>query len=292
MALAPRTCKKYGAASAEFAEFRRLRELEQLWPAPVEHIQQFIVALHWKGLTPGTIKGKLAALGFYAKANGIRDLSGDFRIRKMLEGWSREMGGRQDDRTPMSPAILERLGDLWGTLCRDRYEEALFHAAALLAFFGAMRISELVASGKGDVSKKALQMEDVAVEEGQVRIRLRRSKTDQRGLGRMIILGQCSIRKICPVKALREFMMFRGITSGYFFQHTNGIPLTKYQFWKITDMALERAGISDMRFGTHSFRIGAASTAAALGYDVDKIKRLGRWSSKCYKKYIRQLPNV
>lgn len=57
-------------------------------------------------------------------------------------------------------------------------------------------------------------------------------------------------------------------------------------------MALERTGIRDMRFGIHSFRIGAASTAAAMGYDVDRIKHLGRWSSKCYSNYIRPLPNV
>ncbi|XP_078240223.1 integrase/recombinase xerD homolog [Pogona vitticeps] len=292
MALAPRTRRKYGAASEEFSDFRRLRHLEQLWPAPVEHIQQFVVELHWRGLTPGTIKGKLAALSFYAKANGIRDFSGDFRIRKMLEGWSRERGLRQDDRTPISPALLGQLCNLWGLLCRDRFEEVLIRAAALLAFFGAMRISELVASGKRDISKKALQMDDVIAEEGQVRIRLRRSKTDQHGQGRMIILGQCSIMKICPVKALREFINFRGSDSGYFFQHDNGTPLTKYQFWKITDMALERTGFRNMRFGTHSFRIGAASTAAALGYEADGIKRLGRWSSKCYKTYIRQLPNA
>ena len=156
MALAPRTSKKYRTAGTEFSEFRRVMRLQQTWPAPVEHIQQFIIALHWKGLTPGTIRGKLAALSFYAKANGIKDFSGDFRIRKMLEGWSRERGRIRDDRTPVSPALLERVCKLWGSLCRDRYEEALFHAAALLAFFGAMRISELVAAGKSDVSQKAL----------------------------------------------------------------------------------------------------------------------------------------
>ena len=88
MALALRTQVKYRAAGTEFAEFREQLRLDQKWPAPVEHIQQFIVALHRKGLAPGTIQCKLAALSFYAKANGFEDCSGDFRIRKMLEGWS------------------------------------------------------------------------------------------------------------------------------------------------------------------------------------------------------------
>ena len=292
MALAPRTNKKYRAAEAEFSEFRRANHLEQLWPAPVTHIQQFIVNLHWKGLTPGTIRGKLAALSFYAKARGMRDSAGDFRIRKMLEGWSREEGQSQDDRAPISPTILGQICDLWGVLCKDRYEESLFRAAALMAFFGALRISELVALGKRDVSRRAVQLEDVTVQDGQVRIRLRSSKTDQYGNGCMVVLGRCSIVKICPVRAVGDFWVLRGADKGYFFQHRDGTPLTKYQFWSLTDMALERLGISNLRFGTHSFRIGAASTAAALGYDAGRIKRLGRWSSRSYRKYIRHLPNV
>nr|XP_020646057.1 uncharacterized protein LOC110077393 [Pogona vitticeps] len=266
--------------------------LEHTWPASVEHLQQFSVALHRKGLASGTIQGKLAAVGFYAKANGFRDFSGDFRIRKMLEGWSREKGRIKDDRTPISPAILERLGELWGLVCRDDYEKALLQAAALIAFFGAMRISELVALGKGDVSRKALQFEDVIVQEDQVIIRIRRSKADQLGRGSQLMMGRCSRESICPVKAVKEFVGFRGAEKGYFFQHADASPLTKYQFWKLTGMALERIGVKNMKFGTYSFRIGAASTAAALGYSVEQIKHIGRWSSNCYHKYVRQIPNV
>ena len=87
-------------------------------------------------------------------------------------------------------------------------------------------------------------------------------------------------------------MTIRGMEGGYFFQHKDGSPLTKYQFWKLTDMALEKVGVKNTRFGTHSFRIGAASTAVAMGYTAEQIKQLGRWSSNCYRRYVRQLPNV
>ena len=40
-------------------------------------------------------------------------------------------------------------------------------------------------------------------------------------------------------------------------------------------------------FYTHNFRIEAATTAAKAGLPPWLIKVLGRWSSDCYKRYIR-----
>ena len=37
----------------------------------------------------------------------------------------------------------------------------------------------------------------------------------------------------------------------------------------------------------HSFRVGAASTAAALGFPEYLLKALGRWFSDAYKVYIK-----
>ena len=38
---------------------------------------------------------------------------------------------------------------------------------------------------------------------------------------------------------------------------------------------------------SHSFRIGAATTAAAAGYPRWLIQALGRWSSDCFRVYLR-----
>ena len=292
MALAHRTRKGYLLTKREFADFRVYTGLDQLWPVPVEHLQQFLVFLHRKGLAPSTIQGKLSALAFYAKSNGYKDTTSDYRIRKMLEGWSRERGRVHDSRTPFSPPLLEQLCDQWESLCRDLYEAALFKAAALIAFFGALRVSELVAMGKADASRQALQQGDVIIHDNCLKITIRLSKADQKGKDRLLTLGQCSLKQICPVAAVQAFMELRGQGPSYFLQHADKSPLTKFQFWKLTDIALDRIGIRGLRFGTHSFRIGAASTATALGYSVEQIKRLGRWSSSCYRKYVRNLPNV
>lgn len=44
------------------------------------------------------------------------------------------------------------------------------------------------------------------------------------------------------------------------------------------------------RCGTHSLRIGGASTLAMLGVEDHIIQTLGRWTSLCYQRYTRMGP--
>lgn len=292
LTLAQRTRKGYGSVLKEFCRFRAMHQLEDNWPAPVEHLQQFMIYLYRKGLAPSSMQGKLSALAFYAKCLGVQDNTADFRVRRMVEGYGRERTSQADTRTPISPEVLIRLDGRWAHICANEYEVSLFRAASLLAFFGAFRIGELVAACKTDESRAALQLSDVVWSPEKLSVWVRRSKTDQVGQGALIELGVCSIKSLCPVGAMRSYLDLRGESKGYLFCHRDGFPLTKFQFWKITGLALDRVGLSGLRFGTHSFRIGAASTAAALGYGPDAIKKLGRWSSRRYRTYVRPLPKL
>ena len=48
-------------------------------------------------------------------------------------------------------------------------------------------------------------------------------------------------------------------------------------------------GLEAGNYGTHSFRIGAASEANARGWKREAIKEIGRWSSDCFKAYVREV---
>ncbi|KAJ7324885.1 hypothetical protein JRQ81_017905 [Phrynocephalus forsythii] len=246
--------------------------LSQQWPLPIEHLQRFLVHLHRKGLAPASLQGNLAALAFYAKLKGHNDTTGDFRVRGMIAGWSRERGTIADDRFPLTPQLLVRMGAHWPRVCRDASEVSLFRAASLLAFFGALRVSEMVAASWGDKSFRALTVTDVTITTTCLTVRVRRSKTDQQGRGAVLTLGPCSVEAICPVRAMSDYLACRGPVAGYLFQHTDGTPLTKFQFGTLAGKVLQQLGVGSLRFGTHSFRIGAASTAAALGYPRGDIR--------------------
>lgn len=98
LALAPSTRKSYACEGSQFHTFRRQEGLLKVWPIPVSQLMHFCVSLRGKGMSVGSIQGKLAALAFASKAMGFSDRMDNFCLRKMLEGWSRESGVPWDAR--------------------------------------------------------------------------------------------------------------------------------------------------------------------------------------------------
>ncbi|XP_070586874.1 uncharacterized protein [Erythrolamprus reginae] len=288
LSIAASTRRSYQRAGREFWAFRHDRRYDQLWPAPVEHLLEFCSLSKRQGLSARTIRGKLAGLAFIAKSRGFSDNTGDFRIRKALEGWLREKGPPQGDRRrPLKLAHLRGLSDLWDKLCHTQYEAALYRTVAVTLFFGAFRISEVLAASKSDHSGRALTARDIRFRRGAVFLRLRFSKTDQRGRGVTVQLSRTNQKKVCPVGAISAYWGARGSYPGPLFCHASGDPLTRYQFWAVTTKALARMGLDPKLYGTHSFRIGAASFAAEVGFSPPDIRAVGRWRSTAFRAYIR-----
>lgn len=93
----------------------------------------------------GSIRGQLSGIAFHFKSLGFPEFSSDFWLRKMLEEWSREAGIRKDDWCPIIPEILQGLLLTWQRVCSSDFEACLFHAISLVAFWGELRVSELMA---------------------------------------------------------------------------------------------------------------------------------------------------
>ena len=87
--------------------------------------------------------------------------------------------------------------------------------------------------------------------------------------------------------AMAAYLASRGDAPGPFFQFNNREPLTRELLVQHLREALTNAGIDASKFSGHSFRIGAASTAAALGVEDSLIKTLGQWKSSAYLPYVR-----
>ena len=78
-----------------------------------------------------------------------------------------------------------------------------------------------------------------------------------------------------------------GSQAGTLFQYRLSKPLTQAGFIGEVKAALERGGMSSEGYSGHSFRIGAATTAAAAGIGDAVIQQLGHWRSEAYKGYVQ-----
>ena len=63
--------------------------------------------------------------------------------------------------------------------------------------------------------------------------------------------------------------------------------MTKQKLNQLVKEMSRHVGLGPERYSTHSFRIGAATTAAAAQIPDWKIRMLGRWLSDSYLLYIR-----
>ena len=133
-----------------------------------------------------------------------------------------------------------------------------------------------------------LSVSDIAVDNprelSMVRIRIKQSKTDPFRRGITLFVGRTS-SDLCPVAALMGYLQVRGWPSSLV---PRWARITRVRFAEEVRAALQAAGVSQLKYCTHSFRLGAATTAAAAkGVEDSVIKTLGRWESVAYLQYVR-----
>lgn len=94
-----------------------------------------------------------------------------------------------------------------------------------------------------------------------------RSKTHQLHKVHTTQVSRTTPVSICLVKQMRAYMYMRTIrwTSGPLFTLSDGRPLTRHRCLHYLRRSLEHVGHRPEDYNTHSFRIGAASTAAHEG---------------------------
>ena len=215
---------------------------------------------------------------------GLPDPSSQFIVCKLLNGYNRQRPGK-DTRLPITPSILKSALANLPTVCTNKYESGLFASAYTIAFFGFFRVGELTVT-KGNSIDNIISINDIAIEKESLIITLRYSKTNQLGDHERIGIKR-SQDQICPIRFLIRYLRMRPKFGGPLFCHFDGSPVTRYQFTSVLKKALSNAGFNYTRFSSHSFRIGAATTAALNGIPADQIQKAGRWRSQAVRSYIR-----
>lgn len=212
------------------------------------------------------------------------------RLDYVIKGLRREGAFKpKPKRLPITPFILRSIHTVWSgaQLTPDR---VMLWAAFCLGFFGFMRAGEFTCPSHQAFTQEMLTVDSIAVDSHEnpkhLSVFLKHSKTDQFGVGTFLHLGATG-SSLCPVAALLSYLAQRPRGPGFLFLFEDGSTLSKQRLTDALHAALQEAGIDDSRFTGHSFRIGAATTAAQVGLEDSLIQTLGRWKSSAFRRYIR-----
>ena len=292
--LADSSQKTYKSGENRYLRFCQSANWTPL-PAPEATLCKFVSFLASEGLKHRTIKTYLSGVRFLHIRSGFPDpfTSHLPRLGYTLKGVKRveaERGGGQRTRLPITPPLLRRLKCVWER-SDVGHDTKMIWAACCTAFFGFLRAGEMTVPDTEAYDKSVhLGIDDIAIDNPSspsfVRVRIKQSKTDPFRRGVNLFLGPTRT-DLCPVAAILSYIVVRGVGLGPLFRFADGRPLTRSRFVAQVRAALTTAGIEEGSYCSHSFRIGAATTAAARGIEDSVIKTLGRWESTAYLQYVR-----
>ena len=162
-----------------------------------------------------------------------------------------------------------------------------------LAFFCFLRIGELTCDSHFNPDRHLTISDLVFMPKSSPKymlVRLKVSKTDPLREGQTIVIGRAN-SNLCPISAMVAYLESRIPFPGPLFTFQSGSLLTRGRFTSETRLLLSKGGLDSSEFAGHSFRIGAATTAASANLPPWLIKVLGRWSSDCFERYIKTPPS-
>ena len=264
-------------------------------PADEDTLCHFAATLAVEGLRHRTIKSYMAGVRHLHISEGHGDpfSAGLHRLHYVLRGVKRAegmSGVAKRERRPITPDLLHKIKVVWDPRAHED-DVVMLWAACCLAYFGFMRVGELtVPSDDGYDASCHLSWGDVTVDDptrpSRMEVRIKASKTDPFRRGISIFIGRVS-SDLCPVSAMLAYMVVRGKIAGPLFRFSDGKPLTRQRLVTAVKDALVKAGVEPGQYSGHSFRIGAATTAAARGPEDSTVRTLGRWKSLAYLEYIK-----
>ena len=119
-----------------------------------------------------------------------------------------------------------------------------------------------------------------------LRVHIKASKTNPFRVGVDAFVGRTD-NDLCPVSTVLAYMSIHGPGPGPFFRFKDNKPLTRPRLVAKLREAILATGVDCTAYSGHSFRSGAATTAARQGISDSTIKMLGCWQSSAYQLYIK-----
>ena len=264
------TLRAYQADFRDFSEFCIKNGFNSLPTDPK------IIALYLTHLSSfskfSTLKRRLASIKVIHRVKGHYIDTKHPIIAENLMGIKRKMGVKQNSKKPI---LISDLKLIINVINEEKNEKKKYQnkALILIGFAGGFRRSELV----------SIEYEDIDFVNEGVKIQIKRSKTDQTGIGMTKAIPYFENEIYCPVISLKNYINYAKINDGRIFRisdKTVALTIKKYALL---------AGLDNTKYAGHSLRSGFATSTAEIGADERSIMAMtGHKSTEMVRRYIQE----
>lgn len=235
------------------------------------------------GKAVATLERALISIRKSHLENQLDDPTAHAAVKTLMKGIRNDKGVAQKKAAPL---LVEPLKKIVGALDLGRLKDLRDRALLCLGFATGMRRSELV----------GLDVEHLVVEERGLMVQLGRTKSDQEGVGRKVVVFRGASPRTCPVAAVQDWLAAAFIQDGPVFVEVTrhgrarvGHRLTDQVVALVLKKRAEAVGMSAAQLSGHSLRAGLATQAAMNGaLERDIAKQTGHRSDRILRGYIRE----
>lgn len=257
-------------------------------PANHSDVARFLVETATKPSTNGKLPA-LATVILWRSAINRKHVDQNFpsptkhpEVARVCRGLARIKGSQPRQVKALREHHIKAMLDNCPTTLIGKRDAAII----VLGFAAALRRSEICSLTVDDI-------EVIADNEGlRMFLHIRKSKTDQEGLGQKIAIPEG--KKLKPIKYLQDWLGAAGILSGPVFQtmsrgdRLRGSPIHPTDVPRIVKHYAASIGLDASEIAGHSLRAGFVTSAAVHGARIDKIMEITRHRNPAtVMRYIR-----
>ena len=278
------TVRAYKSDFNDFGLFCAQNGFKSL-PSEPKIVALYLTYLSTKNAKMSTLKRRLVSIGVIHKLKGHYLDTKHPSIIDNVMGLKRRKGSIQNGKKPLLISSLKIIIDVIDQQNKEKIKILRDRSIILIGFSGGFRRNEIVSLNYDDLD---------FVPEG-LKIKIKRSKTDQFGEGSIKAVPYFDNSQYCPVVSLKNWIDTARINSGALFRRfSKGSRLTEK---RLTDQTvallikeyLQLAGIDNKNYSGHSLRSGFATSAAESGAEERSIMAMtGHKSSEMVRRYIKE----
>lgn len=271
--------------ASDFRQFQKWCDAQGLaaLPASPATLVLYLTDQADLGRAVATLERALISIRKAHRDQQLDDPTGHSALKTLMKGIRNDKGVAQKKAAPL---LVEPLKKIVGAMDLGRLKDLRDRALLCLGFATGMRRSELV----------GLDVEHLVVEERGLVAQLGRTKSDQEGAGRKVVVFRGASPRTCPVAAVQDWLAAACIQDGPVFVEVTrhghvrtGQRLTDQVVALVVKQRGEAVGMDAGQLSGHSLRAGLATQAAMNGaLERDIAKQTGHRSDRILRGYIRE----